>query len=184
MRMRWVETAPPPAELSRRLVEHNPIPACSSNLVVDARLARRLRCDGGLNHVTDWDFAIRLILAARGAAVPAIQVGYLWHDDSLHTTRVDGVDAEFHRFHAKHLAEGRRLRVPTETRWNAAAHRESGRRVRAAGEYLRAAVRHRSPSDLARAGVVLFGERAMQAGSRTRRSAAGTDPEWLALYRA
>jgi glycosyltransferase involved in cell wall biosynthesis len=182
MEVRWQELAPPPEDLRVHLVENNPIPACSSNLVVRAELARDIRFDPGLMHFADWDFAVSLIMATHGAAVADVQVGYLWHDANMHTSRLAGIEREFARFRAKHQRDGLQLGGPSQSRWIAGSHRESGHRIRAASAYLRGAVRYRSLPDVVRAGGVLLGERAMAAGSRRPQQVVGPGPEWLALY--
>jgi glycosyltransferase involved in cell wall biosynthesis len=183
MEVRWQEIAPAPEDLRAHLVENNPIPACSSNLIVRADVGVRIRFDPDFMHFADWDYAVRLILAERGAAVTDIQVGYLWHDANMHTSRLDGIEREFARFRAKHLRAGLRLGGPSQSRWIAGSHRESGHRLRAAGAYFRGAVRYRSLPDVVRAGGVLLGERAMAAGSRRPQHFVGTGPDWLSLYR-
>jgi glycosyltransferase involved in cell wall biosynthesis len=183
MEVRWLETAPAPGALRAHLVENNPIPACSSNLVVHADLRQQIRFDHTLMHFADWDFAVQLIMAEQGAAVSDVQVGYLWHDANMHTSQLAGIEREFAHFRAKHLREGLRLGGPSQSRWIAGSHREAGHRLRAAAAYLRGAVRYRSLPDVVRAGGVLLGERAMAAGSRRPQRMTGPRPEWLALYR-
>jgi glycosyltransferase involved in cell wall biosynthesis len=183
MEVRWLELAPEPEQLRVHLVENNPIPACSSNLVIRADLRERIRFDTELMHFADWDFAVQLITAERGAAVFDVQIGYLWHDANMHTSRLAGIEREFGHFRAKHLREGLRLGGPSQSRWIAGSHREAGHRVRAAAAYLRGAVRYRSLPDVVRAGGVLLGERAMAAGSRRPQHMTGPRPDWLALYR-
>jgi glycosyltransferase involved in cell wall biosynthesis len=185
LRVRWIEPAPDPARLTADLIDNNPIPACSSNLVVRTDLARAVGFDAGLMHFADWDFAVRLIQSGRGAACGEVLVGYVWHGDNMHTVRLNGIESEFARFRGKHAAAGLRLGSPSQSRWVAGSYREAGDRARAAAAYLRGAIRYRSLPDLARAGGVLLGERAMRlaSGSRRQRRPAGPEPAWLALYR-
>jgi hypothetical protein len=148
-------------------------------------LAREVGFDPDLMHFADWDFAVRLILAGAGAATPEVLVGYVWHGENMHNVRLNGIEAEFSRFRGKHAAEGRRLGSPSQSRWVAGSYREAGDRARAAVAYLRGALRYRSLPDVARAGGVLLGERAMElaSGSRRQRAPTGPEPAWLALYR-
>ena len=185
LNVRWAEYAPAADELRRHALANNPIPACSSNLIVRADVARDVAFDPSLMHFADWDFALRLIDAGAGAPCHEQLVGYVWHDESMHVVRLEGVDKEFRRFRAKHAARGVRVGAPSQSRWVAGSYRESGRRWRASGVYLRGAVRYRSAPDLLRAVGVLLGERAMglAPSSRERTVRNGGDPAWLALYR-
>jgi glycosyltransferase involved in cell wall biosynthesis len=183
MHLRWIHAAPDPEGLRAGMIPNNPIPACSSNLIVRRELAAEVGFDREFKHFADWDFAVRLILHGRAAAVPQVMVGYLWHDLNMHLADLGGVNDEFLRFRAKHLARGLRLGGPSQSRWIAGSHREAGQRVRAAVAYLRGAVRYRSLPDVARAIGVLLGERVMKMAGGPRRLVTGPDPEWLELYR-
>jgi glycosyltransferase involved in cell wall biosynthesis len=183
MHLRWIEPAPDPIGLRTRLIANNPIPACSSNLLVRRGLAAEVGFDRELKHFADWDFAVRLILSGGAAAVPEVLVGYLWHNSNMHLVDLDGVNSEFLRFRDKHLALGLRLGGPSQSRWIAGSHREAGQRLRAAVAYLRGAVRYRSLPDVARAGGVLLGERAMKMAGGPGRLITRPEPEWLELYR-
>jgi hypothetical protein len=113
-----------------------------------------------------------------------VLVGYVWHTENMHVTRLDGIEREFRRFRAKHRARGLRVGSTSQSRWIAGSHREGGRRVRAAAAYLRGAIRYRSVPDVARAGAVLLGERVMDLGGGSRRRAADVpEPAWLGRYR-
>jgi glycosyltransferase involved in cell wall biosynthesis len=178
-----LDTAPPADRLAAAMLEHNPIPACASNLVVRRELAQDLRFDAELSHFADWDFALRLIAAAPGAACPEPLVAYVHHDEAMHVRQIDGAGEEFARFRAKHRAAGRELQDLHVTRWIGPGHRRSGRSRRAASVYLGAAVRHRSTVDLGRAAAALLGERALHAARRRRAAPTAPGPEWLSLYR-
>jgi glycosyltransferase involved in cell wall biosynthesis len=173
-----------PDRLADAMLEHNPIPACASNLLVRLEIARALEFDARLSHFADWDFALRLIAAARGAACPEPLVAYVHHDEAMHVRQIDGAGQEFARFRAKHRGVGRELHDLHVARWIGQGHRRGGRGRRAAAVYLGAAVRHRSTVDLGRAAGALLGERALHA-ARRRRAAPPTAPapEWLSLYR-
>jgi glycosyltransferase involved in cell wall biosynthesis len=186
LRVRWIEWAPPESELSDHAPRNNPIPACSSNLVVRTDLARAVGFDPGLMHFADWDFALRLIREARGARCPDVLVGYVWHEDNMHVVRLRGIEKEFRRFRAKLRAQGVRVGSTSQSRWVAGCYRQSGRRVRASAAYLSGAVRYRSAPDVVRAAGVLLGERAMSRAVADRRSGGGAlppEPEWLAAFR-
>lgn len=181
--VRWVEEAPPVEDLPRHAAENNPIPACSSNLLVRTDLARAIGFDSRLMHFADWDFSVHLLERARGARVPDVLVAYLWHDANMHVAQLAGIDAEFAYFRAKHRRQGRRLGGPSQSRWIAGNHRAAGRPGRAAAAYLRGAIRYRSAPDVVRAAGVLLGERAMGAAARRRgERAPDRPPEWLARY--
>jgi hypothetical protein len=122
-------------------------------------------------------------MSGHAVAVPDVLVGYLWHSRNMHLVELGGVNSEFLRFRDKHLALGLRLGGPSQSRWIAGSHREAGQRLRAAVAYLRGAVRYRSLPDVARAGGVLLGERAMQMAGGPGRLITRPEPEWLELYR-
>lgn len=179
-----LERAPPVARLPAEMLEHNPIPACASNLLVRRDLAQDLRFDEELSHFADWDFAARLIAAAAPARCPEPLVAYVQHDEALHLTQVDGAERELARFRAKHRAAGREMAELGATRWIGHGYRRMRRPGRAASVHLRAAVRHRSAPDLARAAGALLGERAVRLATRRRRlQPAPAAPPWLELYR-
>ncbi len=177
-----VHSAPPPGELASAMLDHNPIPACASNLIVRTGLAREIGFDPELKHFADWDFAVNLIATgARGARCEPVLVAYVQHPGAMHVADLAGVEREFEHLRRRHRERGRELGGVTMTRWIAAGHRLHGRRARAAAAYLRGAVRYRSAADAARAGGVLLGERAMRA-ARRRKPAAPAAPDWLAGY--
>jgi glycosyltransferase involved in cell wall biosynthesis len=173
-----LETAPPVDELRALTITHNPIPACASNLLVRRDLAREIAFDPELSHFADWDFATRLIAAAKGAVTPDLLVAYVHHDAAMHVSSLNGVEQELERFRAKHPD----VHTRNALRWIASGHRKARSRRRAAGAYTRAAIRHRSAPDLVRAAGTMLGERAMRLG-RPRRSPPPAAPDWLALYR-
>jgi glycosyltransferase involved in cell wall biosynthesis len=174
-----LDLAPPVADLPRDMLSHNPIPACASNIVARAGLARAVAFDPRLSHFADWDFAVRLIAAAPAARVEEVLVVYVLHPQGMHIARLHGVEPELRYLRARHRGEGRDLGSVLVTRWIASGYRLSGRRGRAAAAYLRGAVRHRSGPDVVRAGAVLLGERVMERGSRRPRSTPPV-PDWLA----
>lgn len=175
-----LEEAPPVQALARDMLEHNPIPACASNMLVRRDLATELGFDRELAHFSDWDFASRAIAMADGVACPEIQVAYVHHAGAMHVTMLDSAEQEFARFHAKHRALGREVGELRVARWIGHGQRRAGRRRRAAGVYLRAAVRNRSAPELARAAAALLGERVARRRTTAPPPAA---PAWLGLYR-
>ena len=183
--VRWIDLAPPADELKRHALANNPIPACSSNLVVRTDVARAVGFDPDLMHFADWDFALRLLDAGTGAACPEVLVGYVWHAENMHFVRLNGIEREFRRFRGKQRAGGRRVGSPSQSRWLAGNYRENGRRLRASGTYLRGAIRYRSFPDLVRAGGVLLGDRAMglAGGRRHKPDAEPPDVGWLGAHR-
>ena len=173
--------APSAEDLPRAMLTHNPIPACASNIVARADLARATAFDTELSHFADWDFAVRLIEQAPAARVEDVLVCYVLHAGGMHISRLRGVEREFAYLRARHAEQGRDLGSVTVTRWIAHGHRRSGRRMRAAAAYLQGALRHRSGADVVRAGAALLGERIMGLGSRRPRPTAAA-PEWLAQH--
>jgi glycosyltransferase involved in cell wall biosynthesis len=174
-----LDVAPPVADLHHDMLTHNPIPACASNILARAQLAREVGFDPKLSHFADWDFAVRLIAAAPAARVEDVLVVYVLHPQGMHVARLQGVEPELRYLLARHRSEGRELGSVLVTRWIASGYRRSGRRGRAAAAYLRGAVRHRSGADVVRAGAVLLGERVMELGSRRPRPVPPA-PDWLA----
>jgi glycosyltransferase involved in cell wall biosynthesis len=185
LRMLRVERAPSPRQLRAMMVRHNPIPACASNLLVRADVARAVGFDNALLHFADWDFALRLILASEGVACAEPLVGYVQHGHGMHQEGRLALDPEFGRLGAKEGHRDLHLGSPTFSRWVAGAHRGSNARWGASRSYLQAALRYRSLPDLLRAIVILtFGDRAMRAvRTRLRPPATIAEPDWLALYR-
>jgi hypothetical protein len=53
MHLRWIEPAVDPRGLRTRLIANNPIPACSSNLLVRRELAAEVGFDRDLKHFAD-----------------------------------------------------------------------------------------------------------------------------------
>jgi glycosyltransferase involved in cell wall biosynthesis len=180
-----LETAPPVAALAVDMLDHNPIPACASNLLVRRALAQEVRFDEDLSHFSDWDFAARLIADGPGARCPEVLVAYVRHEDGMHVAHVDGAEQELVRFRAKHRAAGREIAELGASRWIGHGYRKMRRPGRAASVHLRAALRHRSAPDLARAAGALLGERAVRLATRHRPppAAPAVAPDWLALYR-
>lgn len=178
---RAFEAAPAAADLPAHMVRTNPIPACSSNLLVRRTLTREIRFDPELMHCADWDFAVALILAARGAACPKPLVGYVQHDGAMHRRRLASFEEELGRLRDKHRRRGLAIGSTVQYRWMAGSRRESGDRIGAAHAYLRGALRYRSTPDLVRALAVLGGERLMSRGTSAR--VAVPEPAWLTLYR-
>jgi glycosyltransferase involved in cell wall biosynthesis len=179
----WAEEAPDAARLAELMVPNNPIPACSSNLLVRSEVARTIRFDRALKHLADWDFATRLISSATGAPCHDVHVGYLWHATNMHTSDLAGIEREFAYFRRKHMEDGRRMGGPSQSRWLAGAYRKSGQKLQASRAYLQGAVRYRSLPDFVRAGAVLFGERAMALGAPEQARPDIPYPAWLERYR-
>lgn len=181
--LRSREPAPTPDEMRSRILEHNSVPACSSNMLVRTEVAREVRFVPAFKHFADWDFAIRAVEATTGAACPNEDVGYVWHETNMHSTQLAGIEDEQRRFRAAHAAAGRRLSDDSEFRFLAGCYRQAGQRGKATRLYLRAARRHRSPINLARAAGAGLGERTISAITRTKPSNTGAPPAWLDLYR-
>jgi glycosyltransferase involved in cell wall biosynthesis len=158
-----VEHAPDPATLAEHALRMNPLPAAASNVVARRELVAEVGgFDERLAHFGDWDFALGLIAAAPGTRCPEPLVGYVAHDDAMHVRQIHRVEEELPHFVGKHATAGRRIHLQVSDRWIASGLRQAGDRRRASRVYLRSAVRHRSASDVVRAGAVLLGERAMR----------------------
>lgn len=183
-----LEIVPAPAAegLAATLLARNVLRAGSSTVL--ARTAR-VRDAGGfdpqLNELADWDLWIRLALDGAGAACEEALVAYLLHPGNRRIVDDSDVLAEYRHLQAKHGETASRLGVVNGplhfSRWLAMGHARRGERLRAVREYVRSGVRHRSPSNLVRAGAALAGEPAFAVRRRLR--ARPPELDWLAAYR-
>ncbi len=183
-----IDPAPPPEQLSVRLLSTNVIPAGSSNVLIDRGLLVDL---GGFDHrlasLADWDLWIRICSREPAAACPEVLVAYVEHDGSMHASDLEARGREFAYLASKHEAAcdglGRPFGGSALARSVARHQRASGHRLAAARTYLRAAVAHRRPGLAGRAAAALLGDRANQLMRRVRGAANPTVPEWLDAYR-
>jgi glycosyltransferase involved in cell wall biosynthesis len=176
--------APPPADLKRKLLRRNVIPAGQSNVLVQTAVLQEIGgFDTQLSALADWDCWVRLAHRAEGAACRAMHVAYVFHDRNMHALQSD-IGAEFRHLSTKHWGIRKRRPSPDvlAARWRAFAYRRTHRRDLAAREYLRSAWRDRSSGQLLRAGGALLGERVMRWGVPGRRIRSVSAPLWLRLY--
>jgi len=175
---------PAAEDLAAELRRANVLPAGSSNVIARAKLLRAL---GGLDErfseLDDWDLWLRLAHAARAAECRDVLIAYVEHTGNMPSSRQTDLIAELDLLVRKHADADPPIRVePDELdfeRWLARGHGRAGRRLVAARAYAAAAVRHRTPSDAARALRVLAAGQPRRFGPVS----AVPDPEWLAAYR-
>lgn len=174
----------PPSDehaLYSNLLGANVVPAGASNVVVRTEAIRGVGdFDEDLSILDDWDMWIRLAREVRAHSSPDIVVAHREHSGSEGARRPEDALAEAERLMDKH---GARETLDRERllRWAIGAHRRAGRRGAAARGYLEVARRYRRPRDLARAGGILLGERAMRLGQTGVRPTASAP--WLAEVR-
>jgi hypothetical protein len=154
---------PPAADLARRLLAANVIPAGASNVLATATLLRQVGgFDETLDHLADWDLWIRLAQEAPGASCEHVLVGYVEHPDNRYKLAGEAGAAEFDRLVGKHrlasAAAGVEFDGARFARGTALGHLHAGRRGAAASTYLRSAVRYRSAGNALRAPAALLGE--------------------------
>jgi glycosyltransferase involved in cell wall biosynthesis len=185
---------PSPIGLAARLLAWNEIWAGGSNVLVRSDLLERVGAfDERLFQLADWDLWIRLALAAPGAAVDAVLVGYVLQPQSMLLTDRRDVFEEFSYLSSKHradsLRQGTRPDPAKFARWVAFGHLRAGRRRLAARTYLRA-VQHGDARSAIRAVAALLGEHPLRAAHLLRSSLGGSDPSarldappsWLSAY--
>jgi hypothetical protein len=168
-------------DLHSKLLAVNVVPAGASNVLARTDAVRAL---GGFDEefsiLDDWDMWIRLAHEAPVQMSTEIVVAHREHSRSEGITRPRDALVEAERLMEKHgsheVLDQDRLQ-----RWVTGAHRRANRRLAAATSYLRLARLSRQRRDLARAGAVLLGERAMRLGRRSRPPK--TTVHWLSEFR-
>ena len=176
---------PPPGSLAQRLLVGNEIPAGASNIVVRTGLARELGgFDERLDHLTDWDFWIRLAHTADAGACDEVLVGYVDHPQNRYKYAGDVVGAEFEYLVEKHRAESDAAGVEFDrarfARGRALGYLRIDRRMEAAQIYLRSAMAHRSLGNAIRAPGALLGESFRDRVARDTRLRPPSELDWLA----
>ena len=193
--MLQLSPAPDPETIDEELLVRNAVPGGCSNVVAETSLVREVGgFDTELSLLADWDLWIRLALAAPAAASPEPLVAYVRHPGSMVARgRQQDVIREVDRLVAKYRTQAAEYGVEPDLRvlyrYFARAHRRAGRRLPASRMYARVAIAYWSLGDALRAVGVLFGERVLHAGARTKRKrpatalpAAGVRPAWLDAY--
>jgi glycosyltransferase involved in cell wall biosynthesis len=142
------------------------VPSGASNVIARTAVIREMGgFDEGFSILDDWDLLIRLARDYPSRHSPEVVVAHREHDASDGTSRAEVALAETQRLMDKHrshdLLDRERL-----LRWVISGYRRSGRRAAASRGYLRLLGVAHQPRDLARAGGVLLGERAMRLGQR------------------
>jgi glycosyltransferase involved in cell wall biosynthesis len=180
-----VAPLPPPGSLVQRLLVGNEIPAGASNIVVRTDLARELGgFDERLDHLTDWDFWIRLAHASSAGACDEVLVGYVDHAQNRYKHAGDVVGTEFEYLVDKHRAASEAAGVRFDrarfARGTALGHLRVGRRVTASQVYLRSALTDRSLGNATRAAGALLGEAFRDRVARDTRARPTCELDWLA----
>jgi hypothetical protein len=141
--------------------------------------------DETLPHLADWDLWIRLATVASGAPVSQLLVAYRYHPGNKSFLDDTPLRRDFEvladRYRAARESAGLTLDRVDFARVLAWGPRHRGQRLAAAHAYLDAAVSERDAGSLLRAGMVLFGERAMSVGAG-RAAAPGPLPAWAMPY--
>jgi glycosyltransferase involved in cell wall biosynthesis len=160
----------PPDALIAGLTTYNPMPAGSSNVMVQAALlADTGGFDPALRHMADWDLWLRLARQSRPACVAAPLVAYRIHPGQA-TMDTTGMVAEARMLQARHGAD-----PATVHRWAAWSQLRAGRRWAAVAAYA-AAVRTGDLASVARSAVALLSPRPTLVRPPLRRAAAA--PDW------
>jgi glycosyltransferase involved in cell wall biosynthesis len=180
------DPAPEPHALAEELARRNVVGGPSAVLVRTGLLRALEGFDEEFSVLADWELWIRLAGAGRAAACRERLVAYREHSSNMSGRPVGELFSELDRLVERHGATS----VDGEefTRWVAAQQRRAGRRLAAAHAYLRGGLAYRSPRLLARAGIVPFGEGAMQMPRRLRAARGIVEqpppaPGWIAGYR-
>jgi glycosyltransferase involved in cell wall biosynthesis len=175
--------------LHRALLQANVIPP--SSLLAKTDLVRSVGAfDTKLEHLCDWDLAIRLSAQGTGAMTSEMLVGYTIHPGNFHHDEASILAVDRRRFDQKYAEEWARTGTSLDRtrwlRWRAGAEREGGRRLGAAVEYLKLGWVSRDPGVAVR-GVILAlgGEGVMRVARRVRHRGkpepATPAPSWLPL---
>ena len=184
--------APAADRLLETLLEYNPMPAGSSNVLARTAVVREVGGhDETFFHFAGWDLWIRLAVAAPAVACPEPLVAYVQHPGSMLITERERVVAEWKRVAAKHGALAAQHGVEFDrwglVGWLAWADSRVGRRYRAATGYARAGVMyafHRNlwmtRVSLRAAARALLGRPLTDTGHRPGRPAVAAAPAWLA----
>lgn len=176
------EPAPDPADLAERITWRNPMPGGCSNAMARAEaVAAAGGFDESLHVVADWDYWIRLLPHARGAAVHEPLIAYVVHMSNMVLRESANVFDEFERFAAKHEGGvgGASFDRPAFGDWIAKGLRRAGRRREAARLFLRVGVKHRSLKSVGLAFRVLLGEWAVELPRRRWKPPIPPRPDWL-----
>ncbi|MFP5319130.1 MAG: glycosyltransferase family 2 protein [Acidimicrobiia bacterium] len=185
LKARQLMPFPEPADVRRRILASQVIPAGSSNVVVRRRALDRVGVfDEKLAHLADWDLWTRLALDGPVGGASDVLVGYVEHDHNMHAgPDLDSTFAELDYLELKHRQAreeaGVRIDVAAFVRWAAWGHRRAGRRWRASALHARGAVERRDVRELKEAARALLGTRPLRWWTTER----PPEPEWLALYR-
>ena len=182
----WIMPATPPADLLRRLLRSNAIPAGGSNVVARTRLLREVGgFDEALSFATDWDLWIRLAQSGPCTSVPEPLIAYVQHDRSWVLGADPAVLSDVKQISRKHAElirqHGTAIDWLNYERYVAQSLRTAGLRRAATRRYVSAAFRHRDAGTLGQGLISLCVPRELI--RYRRRRAAPPPPEWLDLYR-
>lgn len=196
--------APDPRTLFAALLRGVAVPAGGSNVIVERELITRA---GGFDprfvHLVDFECWLRLVRAHPAARCDEPLLAYVQHPRAMHLGAGVRLLTEIRRLHrmyrTDYAAIGARFDGEAFLRWIAVQHRTGERPRRAAAAYLILGLRYPRPGYLARAVLLLSGERNVArmkrlgdaAGRRTPQRVdrpVGADlthakpPDWLAPY--
>jgi glycosyltransferase involved in cell wall biosynthesis len=164
------------------VLTRNPMPGGCSTAMARAEAVRTTGgFDEQLHVVADWDYWIRLLEHAPGAAVDEALAAYVVHSGNMVLRDRGDVWTEFERFAAKHeqLAGSAGFDRVAYADWVATGLRRGGRRMEAARLFLKAGVAERSLKGLGLAARVLLGDWAVELPRRRWRPRPPERPDWL-----
>ncbi len=180
----FVIPAPPAADLLRRLLESNVIPAGSSNVVVDRALFDQVGgFDESLSFMADWDAWLRLAQAAPAAQVEDALTAYSFHPRNWVLRGDPAHESDYRRFSEKHAELIRRHGAGPNRlhydRYIADSHLRAGHRWIAGRRFVKAGLRERDPPTVARGLMVLVPRFVVELRRRRRGLLA---PSWLSAH--
>ena len=183
----WIMPATPTAELLRRLLRSNAIPAGGSNGVARTRLLKEVGgFDEALSFATDWDLWIRLAQSGPCTSVPEPLIAYVQHDRSWVLGADPAVLSDVKQINRKHAALIRQHGTAID--WlNYERYVAQSMRTARPSQRRDAEVRLRPPSDTVMPGrlarVLSPSVCRRELIRYRRRRAAPPPPDWLDLYR-
>ena len=186
-RMIGVRRTPPAHELRFGLLDTNLVGGPSGVIARTALVSSVGGFDEAFGVLADWDLWLALFQVTGAEACPGSLVGYTVHGQNMHLGDPARLRRELRMLRQKHAALSEAAGIPLAgqpfLRWLVRRYRGAGMRAAAARVYLTIGVRHRSPRDLARAPVMLLGERSMGVGRGGRprgpASPVWNEPDWL-----
>jgi glycosyltransferase involved in cell wall biosynthesis len=144
------EVAPDGADVLRRLLHANVVPAAASNVLLDAGLLHDAGSfDASFGQLADWELWLRLARIAQPATVAEGDVAYVHHGGNMAATGARTVYAEYRRLRRGYAALARSLGeefdAPALVDWYVGRLVLGGRRFRAVFAGVEGGLRLRHP---------------------------------------